>query len=111
MALSHLIYRSIMFVVIFKATVNTLDSEYQSMAEQLRKTALSEFGCLNFISLSEGKEEITLSYWESEIHIQQWKKHLLHQTAQEKGRLLYYERYTVEVAEISRSYSFPCHDK
>ncbi|MBI2418161.1 MAG: antibiotic biosynthesis monooxygenase [Ignavibacteriales bacterium] len=96
-----------MFVVIFRAKIKTLDAEYNSLATELREIAMKEFGCKNFISLCEGSEEITLSYWEREDQILRWKKHLLHLTAQEKGKKSYYESYTVEVAEISRSYTFP----
>ena len=93
-----------MYVVIFKATVRTLDAAYSDMAARLRQTALNEFGCLAFEGVSEGDREIALSYWASLDDIQRWKQHAEHLTAQRLGCEAWYSAYSVEIARIERSY-------
>lgn len=93
-----------MFIVIFRAKVRTLDEEYSKTAARLRELALKEFGCIEFSALTEGSEEIALSYWPSEENIKLWKSHPEHLAAQKLGREKWYESYSVQVAEISREY-------
>ncbi|WP_018623792.1 antibiotic biosynthesis monooxygenase family protein [Kangiella aquimarina] len=93
-----------MYVVIFKAKVRQFDDEYSQMAERMRELALTEFGCLEFNAVTEGDQEIALSYWPSEEHIKAWKQHPEHLAAQQLGKERWYESYSVEIAEIMRSY-------
>ena len=95
-----------MFVVIFRAKVRsaTPDIEYAQVATRMRELALTEFGCLEFAAVTEGKEEIALSYWPTEAHIRAWKVHAEHLLAQQLGRERWYESYTVQVAEVTREY-------
>jgi heme-degrading monooxygenase HmoA len=93
-----------MFVVIFRAKVRSADSEYTQVAARMRELALGQFGCLEFTAVTEGSDEIALSYWPSETHIRAWKTHSEHVVAQQLGRARWYESYTVQVAEITREY-------
>lgn len=97
-----------MFVVIFRATfhaaLHEADAEYLRTAARLRELALSEFGCVEFHSLTEGRQEIALSYWTSEENIRAWKSHPEHVAAQRAGKERWYESYKVEVAQIGRCY-------
>lgn len=93
-----------MFVVIFRAKIRLLDDEYSKTAARLRELALKEFGCIEFSALTEGSEEIALSYWPSEESIKLWKAHPEHLAAQKLGREKWYESYSVQVAEILREY-------
>ena len=93
-----------MFVVIFRAKVRSLDSEYEQVAARMRELALNQFGCLDFFAVAEGQNEIALSYWPSEESIHAWKSHSEHVLAQQLGRVRWYESYLVQVAEISREY-------
>ncbi len=93
-----------MFVVIFRARVRSTDSEYAQVAARLRELALDQFGCLEFTAVTEGRDEIALSYWSCEEHIRAWKSHSEHLLAQQLGRERWYESYVVQVAEISREY-------
>jgi heme-degrading monooxygenase HmoA len=95
-----------MFVVIFRAKVRQTDDEYSQMAARMRELALSQFGCLEFTAVTEGKDEIALSYWPTEAHIRAWKAHADHLMAQQLGRERWYESYTVQVAEVTRDYRF-----
>lgn len=93
-----------MYVVIFKATIRNLDSEYSTTAARMRELALTEFGCLEFQAVTEGKEEVALSYWPDEESIRAWKSHPEHVFAQQLGKQKWYESYTVQIAHIDREY-------
>lgn len=93
-----------MFVVIFRATARALDADYAATAARLRELALRDFGCLDFIAVTEGEQEIALSYWPDEAHIRAWKQQADHLMAQQLGRERWYGGYTVEIAEITRRY-------
>ncbi|NCP41452.1 MAG: antibiotic biosynthesis monooxygenase [Rhodoferax sp.] len=95
-----------MFVVIFRAKVRQSDAEYSQVAARMRELALGQFGCLEFTAVTEGNEEIALSYWPSEAHIRAWRAQSEHLLAQQLGRERWYESYTVQVAEVTRNYCF-----
>ncbi len=94
-----------MYAVIFRATIRQLDSEYRSMASQLRQLALADYGCLEFTAVTEGEQEIAISYWSDLEHIRQWKQAALHLTAQRMGKERWYRDYQVQVVELVREYS------
>lgn len=93
-----------MYAVIFRAAIKEIDEEYSKMAQQLRERALKEFGCIEFHSVSEGDQEVAISYWPSLEAIQVWKEDALHQQAQQLGAEKWYHHYRVEVVEILREY-------
>lgn len=95
-----------MFVVIFRARVRQTDNEYSQVAARMRELALGQFGCLEFTAVTEGSNEIALSYWPSEEHIRAWRAHSEHVLAQQLGRQRWYDSYIVQVAEITRDYRF-----
>ena len=96
-----------MWVVIFRAQAQALDAEYSQTAAQLRELALTQFGCLDFCAVTEGAQEIALSYWPDEASIRAWKQHADHLMAQQLGRERWYASYSVEIAEIRRAYRQP----
>lgn len=96
-----------MFVVIFRAKARNLDAEYSAMAAQMRQLALTQFGCLDFTAVTEGDQEVALSYWPDGASIRAWKLHTDHLMAQRLGRERWYASYSVEVAEITRRYRHP----
>jgi len=96
-----------MFVVIFRAQVRRFDDEYSRTAARMRDLAIREFGCLEFHSVTEGDQEVALSYWPDEQSIRAWRNHPEHVLAQQAGRDRWYERYSVQVAEVTREYRVP----
>lgn len=97
-----------MYVVIFRAKVRALDDEYSRMAARMRELALNQFGCVEFHAVTEGTDEVALSYWPSEEAIRAWKAHPEHALAQEAGRQRWYASYSVQVAEVTRAYHVMC---
>ena len=96
-----------MYAVIFTATVGDQDSRYRKMAGQLRDLAMAGFGCTDFISVTEGEQEIAISYWPDEDAIQDWKQQAEHRVAQQLGKEGWYKHYRVEVVKILRAYDGP----
>ncbi len=95
-----------MYAVIFRAEVNMVDKKYSEMALQLRELAVNEYGCLEFTSVTEGTQEIAISYWKNKKQIEQWKNDAIHQVAQKLGRSQWYKSYKVQVVEIIREYEY-----
>lgn len=93
-----------MYVVIFRATVRKLDAEYSAVAKRMRELAVDQFGCIEFHSVTEGVNEVSLSYWPSEENIRAWKDHPEHLLAQQAGRERWYQSYSVQVAQVGREY-------
>lgn len=94
-----------MFAVIFRAEIAELDAQYGSMAARMRELALTQYGCLEFVAVTEGTQEVAISYWESEAQIRAWKQDAEHLLAQEYGRNRWYRSYKVQVVEIKREYA------
>ena len=46
---------------------------------------------------------ITVSYWESEDAIREWKAHAEHRVAQETGKKVWYANYVIRVAKVERA--------
>ncbi len=93
-----------MYAVIFKAEVRQLDDEYHAMAKKMRELAENHYGCINFISCTEGNHEIAVSYWESKEHIKAWKNDPEHLHAQQLGKSRWYRSYHVQVVEVLHEY-------
>ncbi len=91
-----------MYAVIFKATVAELDDEYLRMAQQLKTLAFEKYGCQDFVSVTEGNEEIAISYWETEQQIRDWKNDPEHRLAQRMGRDKWYRSFSIEICEVIR---------
>jgi glutathione S-transferase len=50
---------------------------------------------------------ITVSYWDSLEAIAAWKANDKHRSAQERGKSVFYERYSVRVCSVHRTYGKP----
>ena len=94
-----------MFVVIFRAETQQLDSRYLEFAAELRDKALNDYNCVEFVSAHEDGNEIALSYWHSKEDILRWKADSQHLAAQQLGKDAWYKNYHVEICDIQRSYS------
>ena len=91
-----------MYAVIFRATIAEFDDEYFRTAQRLRELAFKKYGCRDFVSATEGDEEIAISYWQTEQQIRDWKNDPEHKLAQAKGRDKWYKSFSVEICEIVR---------
>lgn len=89
-----------MYAVYFHATFAELDDEYFETGPELRKLAQEQFGCTKFITVDNGKEEISISYWPTLQKLRAWRDDERHQAAMQKGRKKWYASYTTELVEV-----------
>ncbi|MBN4063660.1 hypothetical protein JYT79_02650, partial [Cardiobacterium sp. AH-315-I02] len=95
---------STMYAVIFKAEINKIDKAYSAMAIKMRDLAINEYGCIKFNSVTEGNNEIAISYWNTKEQIKKWKQNKEHLKAQELGKNKWYKEYSVEIVEVISQY-------
>ncbi|WP_194436980.1 antibiotic biosynthesis monooxygenase family protein [Vibrio fluminensis] len=95
-----------MYAVIFKAKVGVQDEQYGKMVALMRELAFNHYHCQDFIAVTEGEQEIAISYWHSEEDIRNWHQDSQHQIAQQLGRDKWYQSYSVEVVEVKRRYAY-----
>ena len=95
-----------MFAVIFKATTKQLDNNYSDMVNNLRQLAFDRYHCIDFIAVTEGNEEIAISYWHTLDDIKQWKQDATHLMAQKLGQEKWYSHYRIQIVEIHKDYQF-----
>ena len=70
----------------------------------MQRMAFNQYGCVEYTSCREGDEEVSISYWESEKQIKDWRNNSDHLKAQGKGRKVWFKSYSVQVTEITREY-------
>ncbi len=92
------------YAVIFKAKINKLDQAYSETATRMRELAINEYGCTEFVSVTEGEQEISISYWNNKKDIAAWKQNAEHLVVQELGKSEWYKSYQVQVVEVIREY-------
>lgn len=93
-----------MYAVIFRARAGQQDPHYFETVNKLRELAFEKYGCLDFVAVTEGEQEIAISYWPDETSIHNWRMDAEHQIAQKLGQEKWYQSYSVEIVEIKRRY-------
>lgn len=83
------------------------DEEYGRAADRMRELAARVPGFLGIESVRAGDGfGITVSYWESEDAIDEWRRHPEHLEMQSRGRRDWYSSYELRVARVERTASF-----
>lgn len=94
------------YTVIFSAKRTPGDAGYGAMAEAMSQLAAQQPGYLGAESARNADGfGMTVSYWDSEAAILNWKNNARHLIAQEKGQSTWYEHYEIRVAKVERAYS------
>lgn len=98
-----------MYAVIFEVEVKEwAKDKYLDIAAQLREQLCKVEGFVSierFQSLANEDKMLSLSFWEDEQAINNWRNNFDHQHAQEQGRDELFLDYKISVAKIERSYS------
>lgn len=94
--------------VIFCSTRTGVDEPgYAAAAEQMRALAAEQPGYLGIRSVrGPDGSGITISYWADEPSAVAWRRHAEHSLIRAEGRARWYRDYTLEVAEVTRSYDW-----
>ncbi|WP_066627957.1 antibiotic biosynthesis monooxygenase family protein [Labilibacter marinus] len=93
------------YVVIFTSVRTEVDEGYAEMADYMLELAQSQDG---FLGAESARNElgITVSYWKSLESIKNWKHHVEHVKAREKGRNIWYSSYKTRIARVEMDYGF-----
>lgn len=95
------------YAVIFSSQRTEGDKGYSNMAEKMERLAAEQPGFLGVESVRDASGAgITISYWDSLEAIRNWKQNSSHQEAQEKGKQVWYQNYSVKICKVERAYSF-----
>lgn len=96
------------YAVIFTSTRTAVDEGYEQMAMRMVELAAQQPGFLG-IESARGEDGlgITVSYWESEEAIAQWRAHAEHRVAQAYGLEKWYAQFATRVAKVERARLFP----
>jgi heme-degrading monooxygenase HmoA len=93
------------YAVIFTSQRTEGDRGYGSMSERMAQIAATMPG---FLGLEAARDAngfgLTVSYWESEEAIRNWKQQTDHKATQEAGRRMWYEDYQLRIAKVERAY-------
>jgi heme-degrading monooxygenase HmoA len=95
------------YAVIFTSTRTEVEEGYAAMADLMASLGSQQPGFLGLES-ARGADGlgITVSYWESEEAIANWKRHDEHRVAQATGIKTWYSEYVTRVAKVERAYGF-----
>lgn len=93
------------YAVIFSSRRTEGDNGYDEMSAAMEKLVATMPGYLG-VESARGADGfgITVSYWESEEAIANWKRNAEHLVAQKFGREKWYEDYVTRVAKVERAY-------
>jgi len=92
------------YAVIFTSARTDAERGYDAMAEKMVQLAAQQPGFLGVESVrgTDGAG-ITVSYWDSERAIANWKQHTEHQVAQRLGREIWYADFALRIAKVERA--------
>jgi heme-degrading monooxygenase HmoA len=82
-------------------------NEYLDIAKTLRSELEEIPGFISierFQSLVDPKKILSLSFWEDEESIKEWRNRTTHRNAQQAGRNSVFEDYRLRVASVIRNY-------
>lgn len=93
------------YAVIFTSLRTPGDDGYGDMAVEMEELARQQEGFLG-VESTRNNVGITVSYWQSEEAIRNWKANARHLFAQQQGRDKWYQAYKVRICRVERDYTF-----
>ena len=96
------------YAVIFSSQRNPREEAgYHESAHRMVELAQQQPGYLGVESTRSAEGfGITVSYWETEEAILNWRRHLEHAAIRERGRSDWYDRYELRVSKVERAYGW-----
>jgi len=96
------------YAVVFTSLRTPADPQgYDEMAQRMVELAEQQPGYLG-VESARGADGlgITVSYWESEEAIRQWREHAEHRVAQQQGKAGWYASFALRVCRVERAWKF-----
>ena len=92
------------YAVIFTSTRTDVEEGYDDTAVRMVELASEQPGFLG-VESARGEDGlgITVSYWESEEAIANWRRHAEHRIAQKQGLERWYAEFVTRVAKVERA--------
>ena len=104
-----------MYLIIFEVYPHSDQRDrYFELASYLRETLHQQPGFIHverFQSLADEGKILSISCWESEEAITNWRNHAEHMVVQEEGKRSIFASYRLRVVEVKRDFSFSCSGK
>jgi len=94
------------YAVIFTSKQSDDTAGYAEMAKQMNEFVKTQKGFIGMDSLKEGKNGITVSYWETMEDIRAWSMNERHTEAKKGGKEKWYDSFSVRICEVKREYAF-----
>ena len=93
------------YAVIFASKRTEIDDNYAEVAARMVELAAQQPG---FLGVDAARENIgiTVSYWRDIDAIKAWKAQVEHKQAQRKGKLTWYQHFTMRIARVEKEYDF-----
>lgn len=92
------------YAVIFTSQLSNQQAGYNAAAQRMVELAQTQPGYLGAESVRNAQGfGITVSYWQDEQSIQQWREHTEHRLIQEEGKSRWYEHFELRVAKVERA--------
>lgn len=100
-------YYAVIFTSQKRNLSETQAKAYNETADNMCALAKTMPGYIGFEgSYQENGYGITVSYWESESAIKNWRDNLEHAEAQRRGSEDWYKDYKVRIAKVERAYEW-----
>ncbi|AXH11753.1 antibiotic biosynthesis monooxygenase family protein [Halarcobacter bivalviorum] len=103
-----------MYAVIFEVEIaDGKKEQYLNIAAHLKEQLVKMPGFISierFQSLVNEGKLLSLSFWEDENSLLNWKKNIDHMAAQKQGRESIFKDYKISIAKIERSYTMESSD-
>jgi heme-degrading monooxygenase HmoA len=95
------------YAVIFTSTRTDVVEGYDATSDKMVELAAQQPGFLG-VESARGVDGlgITISYWESEEAIANWRRHAEHRVAQAAGIERWYDQFVTRVAKVERAREF-----
>jgi len=94
-------------LVLFRSRLVDQPDGYLAMAEEMEALARTMPGFVDVKAFkADDGERLTVVWWQDEATLRAWREEARHRVAQRLGRALWYQNYTLEVAEVVRSNTF-----
>jgi len=94
------------YAVIFTSKQSDNTEGYTAMAEKMNELVKSQKGFISMESVKEGKNGITVSYWDSLENIRAWSMNERHEEAKKGGKESWYESFHIRICKVEREYGF-----
>lgn len=98
-----------MIAVLFEADVAPAQqARYLQLAAELKPLLADIEGFISierFQSLTTQGKILSLSWWQNEEAVLQWKSNVMHKAAQEEGRQSIFAFYRIRIMQLAREYS------